>query len=443
MKISEAIATMADLAKKSSCDDFDIIGYDSSSESVEVFEGKVSSTEIQSASAIGIRAFKNGRPGVAFTEKLSPEALQICLSDALSHTELTDAVKFSVADLQPAVETNFDHMSPEYETIGFGDLTQFAIELENTARNLDKRIENVPYTGAGRSSGKSYFFNSRGVSHEHAAQEFSAYSAAVGVLGEQKKMGFYSNSRLKFSDLPALKIAERAVERTVEQLGAAPVPHGKYTVLFTNRVSGQIMSLYQSPFFAELAIRGQSRLKGKLGEMIAAPRLTLISEAHAPLLKGSRARDGEGVPTRNLDVIRDGRFVNFLYNLEAAAIDKVTPTGNAVRSVSSKAGTGFKNLVVTPGEKTAQQLISAGTVLVIDKLEGAAGCSAVSGELSIGAQGYLCVDGKRMQPVDRITLSSNYFEMLKNIEAVSSEYNDQYSSVRVPDLLIGGISVAG
>ena len=82
-------------------------------------------------------------------------------------------------------------------------------------------------------------------------------------------------------------------------------------------------------------------------------------------------------------------------------------------------------------------------MLVIDKLEGSAGCSPVSGELSIGAQGYLSVDGKRMQPVDRITLSSNYFEMLKNIEAVSSEYNDQYSSVRVPDLLIGGISVAG
>lgn len=443
MKISEAISAMADLAKASACKDFDIVGYDSFSESVEVFEGKVSNSEIQSASAIGIRVFKNSRPGVAFTEKLSPEALKICLGDALSHTELTDPVQFSVADPESAIDTNFDHMSPEYDAIGFSDLTKLAIELENEARSLDKRIENVPYTGAGRSSGRSFFLNSRGVSYEHASQEFSAYSAAVGILGEQKKMGFYSNSRLKFSDLPALGIARRAVERTVEQLGAAPVPHGKYTILFTNRVSGQIMSLYQSAYFAELAIRGQSRLKGRLGEVIAAPHLTLVSQAHAPLLKGSRARDGEGVPTRDLDVIRNGKFVNFLYNLEAAAIDKVSPTGNAVRSVSSKAGTGFKNLVVSPGERTAQQLIAAGTVLVIDKLEGAAGCSAISGELSIGAQGYLCVDGKRTQPVDRITLSSNYFDMLKNIEAVSSEYNDQYSSVRVPDLLIGGIAVAG
>ena len=443
MKISEAIATMADLAKASACDEFDIVGYDSFSESVEVFEGKVSNTEIQSASAIGIRTFKNSRPGIAFTEKLSPDALKICLSDALSHTELTDPVLFTVADLQPASGINFDHLSPEFDAVGFSDLTKLAIDLENTARSLDKRIENVPYTGAGRSSGTSFFLNSRGVAYEHAAQEFSAYSAAVGMLGEQKKMGFYSNSRLKFSDLPGLRIAERAVERTIEQLGAAPVPHGKYTVLFTNRASGQIMSLYQSPYFAELAIRGQSRLKGRLGEMIASPQLTLLSQAHAPLLKGSRARDGEGVPTRDLDVIRDGKFVNFLYNLEAAAIDKVAPTGNAVRSVSSKAGTGFKNLVVAPGNKTAAELAAAGTVLVIDKLEGSAGCSPVSGELSIGAQGYLSVDGKRMQPVDRITLSSNYFEMLKNIEAVSSEYNDQYSSVRVPDLLIGGISVAG
>jgi PmbA protein len=189
--------------------------------------------------------------------------------------------------------------------------------------------------------------------------------------------------------------------------------------------------------------KGQSRLAGKLGELIAAPTLSLRSDALDATLRGSRAIDSEGVPTRNLPVIESGRLVNYLYNLESAAVEKRESTGNGVRSVGSKAGTGFKNLVVSPGQKSRDELLSAGRILLIDKFEGASGCSAVSGEFSIGAQGALYENGRMLQPVDRITLSSNFFEMLQNIEAVSCEYNDQYSSVRVPDVLIGGIAVAG
>lgn len=443
MQINEAMQQIADLARASQISDFDILGYDSMSESVEVFEGKVSNSEIQSAAALGIRVFKNARPGIAFTERLTADALKVCLADAVSHCELTDPVNFSVAENRPAPAGNFDHRSDGFDGVGFADLTQFAIDLESKARTLDKRIENVPYTGAGRSRGTGFFLNSRGVSYQHTHEEFSAYSAAVAAAGEQKKMGFYSNSRRNFSELQQLGIAERAVERSVEQLGARPVPHGNYRVLFSNRVSGQIVSLYQSAFFALEALRGQSRLKGKLGEIIASPVFHLRSEALNTALKGARARDSEGVPTRNIDVVQNGKFVNFLYNLESAAADKVESTGNGSRSIASRTGTAFKNLVVTAGPQTREQMLSAGKILLIDKLEGAAGCSAVSGELSIGAQGFLCENGEIQHAVDRITLSSNFFDMLQNMEQLSCEYNDQYSSLRVPDMLVANIAVAG
>lgn len=434
---------IAELARAAGAADFDIVAYDGMSESVEVFEGKVANSEIQKSAALGIRVFKDNRPGIAFTEKLSADALKICLDDAISHTKLTDPVPFTVAENLPAVSTNFDHVSSDFDKVTFADLTQMAIELEQEVRDQDKRIENVPYTGAGRSASTGYFLNSRGVRYAQKDQDFSAYSAAVASLGEQKKMGFYSNSRLTFAGLRNLQIAEEVVRRTTEQLGARPVPSGHYTILFANRVSGQVISMYASPFFAEMAIRGQSRLKGRLGETIASPALNIASAAHDTALKGSRARDSEGMPTQHIEVVREGKFVNFLYNLEAAALDKANPTGNAVRSVGSKASTGFKNLVVAKGKSTTAELISAGKILVIDKLEGSAGCSAVSGEMSIGAQGFLYENGQRVHPVDRITLSSNYFDMIRNIEAISSEYNEQWSSVRVPDLLISGISVAG
>ncbi|AFM14352.1 TldD/PmbA family protein [Turneriella parva] len=442
MNIQSAITTLAELAAASKAQAFDIVGYDSFSESVEVFEQKISNTEIQSSAALGVRVFCDHRPGIAFTERLTPEALKICLSDAISHTQLTGAVEYSVAEPQPASEKKFDHLSPDFERVALSDLADFSRRLESETRARDARIENVPYTGAGRSSATSYFMNSKGITYEQTHQEFSAYTAAVAAAGDQKKMGFYSNSRPSFSELLPLDFAGIAARRTLEQLGAAPVKSGEYTVLFSNRVAGQILSIYQSSFFADAAQRGQSRLKGRLGERIASPLLTITSAAHDLKLKGSRARDAEGTPTRDIAVVEAGVFTNFLYNLESAGKDKRVSTGNAVRSIGSKASTGFKNLVVSPGNEPAPALLS-GRVLLIDKLEGAAGCSAVSGEMSIGAQGFLYEGGVRVQPVDRITLSANIFDMLQNIEAISNEYNDQYGSVCVPDLLIGKISVAG
>jgi PmbA protein len=443
MSIADSMQQMADLARATHCEQFDILGYESHSEGVEVFEQKVSSTEIQKSAALGVRVFVGGRPGLAFTERLSSEALKLCLADAVSHTQLTDAVAFDLPEPRPAATQNFDRISADYDTVTFPELTRFAMELEAQTRGSDSRIENVPYTGAGRSSSTSYLLNSKGVEYRRTTQEVSAYTAAVAALGDQKKMGFYSNSRLNFKELAALPTSKLAVERTLEQLGAVPVAHGNYSVLFTNRVSGQILSMYASPYFGDMAQRGQSRLKGKLGTKIASDQLSIFSDAHAAGLKGSSALDSEGYPTQLMKVVENGYFNHFLYNLEAAALDKVAPTGNSSRSVGSKASTAFKNLIVPPGMETAQKLASQGTVLVIDKLEGSAGCSPVSGEFSIGAQGYLVENGVLKHPVDRITLSTNYFDMIQNIVAFSNSYNDQYSSVRVPDMLITNIAVAG
>ena len=45
--------------------------------------------------------------------------------------------------------------------------------------------------------------------------------------------------------------------------------------------------------------------------------------------------------------------------------------------------------------------------------------------------------------MDKITLSSNYFELLLAIRGLSREYSDSFSSVKVPDLLVESMHVAG
>ena len=101
-------------------------------------------------------------------------------------------------------------------------------------------------------------------------------------------------------------------------------------------------------------------------------------------------------------------------------------------------------MIVSPGTTTLEEMEQKyPRLLLINQLEGASGCSAVSGELSIGAQGHLIEEGKRVRPVDGITLSGNWLQLLSKIDAIGFETADSFSSVQVPDLLLSSIRVSG
>jgi PmbA protein len=317
------------------------------------------------------------------------------------------------------------------------------LELEALARAADARIDNIPYLGVSRSGGMSMVRNSNGVDYSSRSNVISAGIGVVAKQGESKKMGVYSNGGRSFA-FDAKFMAGKAVERAVDLLGAEPVPSGSYPVVFSNRVSPSILGMFSSPYFAEAVQKGQSRLAGKIGQTIAVPQFNLSSQPHLPGMPGSHLFDGEGVLTRPLEVVKDGVLKTYLYNLESAKKEGVAPTGTGARGYSGKAGTGFSNFIVALGDKSLEELLSAyPQCLLVTKLEGGSGCSAISGEISIGAQGFWYEGGRRIKPVDKVTLNSNYFELLTAIRGFSRDYSDAFSSTKVPDLLVESMFVAG
>src|SRR5690606_40509289 len=78
----QAIDLLFAAAKAKGADAYDAVAGESESLGLELFEGKVKSTEISSSRGIGIRLFKDGRPGFAFTERFTPEALNRTVDDA-------------------------------------------------------------------------------------------------------------------------------------------------------------------------------------------------------------------------------------------------------------------------------------------------------------------------------------------------------------------------
>ena len=442
----QAVELLFTAARAKGADRFDAVAGESESLGLELFEGKVKSTEISNSRGIGIRLFKGDRPGFAFTERLTPEALTRTVDDAWSHAALTDPVELDLPHPAKLADIDLLTYEPALEEVTLDAMKTFGLALEAEGKKLDKRIENIPYLGMSRGSGFSLIANSNGLLYESKSNSISGGMGVVALENGIKKMGVYYRAGRAFSPkvFDVEYMARVAVERAVELLDAAPLPSGKYPVMFSNRSSGQIFSMFGSPFFADAVQKGQSRLKGKVGERIAAPGFNIISDPFLPGYPGSQLFDGEGVPAQRLEVVKDGVLQTFLYNLESAKKEGVAPTGSGSRGYSGKAGTGFANYIVPLGMKSMEELLAdVPKAFVVVKLEGGSGCSAISGEISIGAQGFLYEYGKRVRAVDRVTISTNFFDLLRNIRGLSNQYSDSWSSMKVPDVLVDEVSVAG
>ena len=170
---------------------------------------------------------------------------------------------------------------------------------------------------------------------------------------------------------------------------------------------------------AENAQKKLSLLAGREGETIAASCVTLMDD---PLLPGGFASapfDGEGSACRTKAVIENGVLKTLLHS----------------RS----------NFFFRPGEKDLDSLLAdMGEGLLITELGGLhAGANPVSGDFSLIAKGFRVAGGKQGLPVEQITVAGNFYQLLKNIQAVGSDLEFKGSGIGSPSVDIGSIHVAG
>ncbi|MDR2580100.1 MAG: TldD/PmbA family protein [Fibromonadaceae bacterium] len=441
MNTQNAVEYLSEIAKKSDAEQFDILAGSSNSSGVSIYNGALQNTEISNSCGIGIRVFKNQKPGYASTEKFSKESLAQTLADALSNSEWTEPINAELPSPVP-LSNSLNTYNPDLENIKINHLLSTCLDIEKRVLSQSE-IKNVPDLGAEISDSSTIFANSKGVFFEDYRNSFGIGCGAVAERNGIVKMGWYSKAGRDFKELSVEHFSEKVVKRARELLSPKPIKGAKMPVVFSKRISGSILSMYFSSFYAENAQKGLSRLKGKIGESIASKDFSLLSDPLNPALPGSILMDGEGIPTAVLSVVEQGCFKSFLYNIESASKENRKSTGNGVRGFAGKAGTSFFNTVVPLGKNSTEELLAMfPSCLLINHLEGGSGCNPVSGEISIGAQGFWCENGVQAHAVDNITLSANFFDLLKNIAGIGNEYGEAFSSVQIPSFAVSEIAVS-
>ena len=428
--------------------DYELYYSESAETQTEIFKTEVKGFTTGSKLGVCFKCLIDGKMGYASTEHLSEEEAVSLVERAL------DNAKSIESEEQAFIHTKGDTYAvlekEEAKLPTAAELIDFSLNLQKQLYATDSRVVDGTQAYAGFVESKSALYNSNGLDLEDSAAFSFTYGMAVVAEGEEMYDGMEVVSG-KFDSFDIEKIAKEAVKDAVDTIGAESVPSGKYPVVFSNKVMASMLSTYSSVFSAEAAQKGLSLLKGKEGEKIAADIVTLTDD---PMMESALVKatfDDEGVATYKKNVIEGGQFVTLLHNLKTAAVAGVKTTGNGHKaSYASNVGIRPYSFYINPVKGTLEDLMEeAGNGIYVTSVEGMhAGANPITGDFSLAASGFCITDGKKGKPVKSITVSGNFFTLLKEIASVGEDLKFNpfalgSSRCGSPSVLIKEMTIAG
>lgn len=428
--------------------DYELYYSESAETQTEIFKTEVKGFNTSSRLGVCLKCLVNGKMGYASTEHMSEaEAVSLverALENAKSIESEEQAFIHTKGDTYAVLEKE------EVKLPTAAEIIDFSMALQNQLYATDNRVVDGTQAYAGFVESKSALYNSNGLDLEDSAAFSFTYGMAVVAENGEMYDGMEVSSG-KFDSFNVEKIAKEAVKDAVETIGAEPVESGKYPVVFSNKVMASMLSTYASVFSAEAAQKGLSLLKGKEGEQIAADIVTLTDDPMRADALVKATFDDEGVATYKKNVIEGGKFVTLLHNLKTAAVAGVKTTGNGSKaSYASTVSVRPYSFFINPVKGTLEDLMAeAGNGVYITSVEGMhAGANPITGDFSLAASGFRIENGKKTTPVKSITVSGNFFTLLKEIASVGEDlkFNPfalSASRCGSPSVLIKEMTIAG
>lgn len=412
---------------------------------VSVKGGEIIDYKVSSSIGLSFRALVNGKMGYANTQVLDEEAIELLIEGAGDNARMieNDDEEFIFPGSESYPEMNA--YNPEIETISAAAKIEMAKELERKVLALDPAIRQVQMVRAASMSGETRIVNSKGLDVSFKDNAIGCVAVAIAADGDKVAVGAGYKYVRNPAELDLDEIAGRAVRDAVSGLHAEPVQSGSYPVVLRSDVMASLLGCFDPVFSAERAQKGLSLLKGKEGEMIASPVVTIVDDPVNPKALSGTPFDSEGVATAKREIVSEGRLTTLLHNLKTAKKQGVQTTGHASKgSYASPVGIAPINFYIKPGETSPEALYEmAGNGLLITDVDGLhSGANQISGDFSLGARGFRIENGKVTNAVNQITIAGNFFELLRNITAVGSDFEFDIS-VSSPSVLVSSIAVAG
>ena len=418
------IAEYAQLsAKELGINKYDIYGLSIDETSVEIDSGEPKQVQASNRASVIVRVWnKRKTVGVTTTTDLDGEGIRLALETA------REASAFGSEDNTPEFSPEAKNLVTESSNrlvshAPVSTLVKTLIKAEKTLLEAHQSIIGVPYNGLSQEIIARFYLNSEGALRKEEGSYSSIYLYSRTEEVGKKPRGA---SSVKISrSLPELDIdgcLKEVIEKTISHIDYQSIPSGKYRVVLSPTSFLSLIDAFSNIFNAQNILDNQSlSTRDSLGTEIASPLLCLCDDALHPYNVVTETFDGEGTPTRRVELITNGILSGLLHSAGTAKRMNAKPTGNA--NIGSKVTVSSHFYHVFASEEYAQKLSleESDGVILIDRLQALhAGVNSLQGSFSLPFDGWLVNKGK-LTSIDAATVAGDIRDVLKSIIYIESE----------------------
>jgi len=406
-----------------------------------VNDGEVDQIRQSDSFGCGVRVFKNGKMGFAyFTADDAAEAKK-AVNKAAETALIEGYEKYTLVPFCKC--TPPDTVDPDYNSITSKIRQDKALETEAAAKKHGKKVKFVRDTNLTDVKSASYYMNTNGADSSSERTYYYCFTSAISSDGAVQEASEVMAGSCVFRDIDAEKLGREAAQKADMLLGGGALKTGRYSLILPPQAAVDFLQILAPLFYASNIRKGKSLFgSNKEGDTVAASILNINDDALLAFRAGSFGTDGEGIAGKNKMLIKHGKLMEFLYDISSANFFKKEPGGNGVRgSFKTLPECGVSNFYIVPGDSRKDNIMK-GSGLIINSLMGLHTADPVSGNFSLGLNGWLLEKGEIKQAVKEMLVTGNIKDVLMNVRDVCEDITF-YFNYGSPTVVIGDMTAAG
>lgn len=423
-------------------------------------DGRVEQLSTGRSRGAGIRVVRGDTTGFAHTADLSENGL-LAAARAAAEAASQGGGGARVVSLDERASRVVSPVDVDPSTVSKSAKVELLRRVDEAARSTGAAITQV---SAGYSDGRTHVLiaNSDGLlARDRRVRTLLRVSAvANGDTGMQTgfdsvghTMGFELFDKVRVED-----VARTAAQRALTKLKARPAPSGSLPVVIKAGSGGVLFhEACGHGLEADLVAKGASVYRGKVGELVASPLVTLVDDGTMTHEWGAIAFDDEGHPSQYNVLIENGVLTDYMWDFLRARKEGRPQSGNGRRqSYKDLPMVRMTNTYVLNGSEAPSDIIRDTEHGVYVAHLGGGSVNTATGDFVFGmTEAYMIENGEITEPLREGNLIGNGPQVLRDIDRLGNDFamgnpgtcgkdgqgvpvGDGQPTLRVASLTIGG-----
>jgi PmbA protein len=383
------------------------------------------------ATSLSVRAIVDKKTARASTNRLHRDGIQAVVDEAIALTRASEPSDLLALYEDPTICDGQHYSQPAAEctpaqrAAGVADAIGVVESHGQVAAGIYSTAQNVEVLMNSRGMFRYYFDTLTQFSITAMAGDSSGWAKATSSVHQ---------------DVSPVKLATQAAEKATRSRNPREIPPGKYTVILEPAAVLDLVGQIFMDFSGTAIVDQRSFLNDRLGEKLFGSNITIYDDAAFPLQTGAPF-DGEGVPRRALNLVKEGVPRQVAYSRLAARKAEAEPTGHGF-PLPNEHGEAPVNIVIAGGSTSIDEMIAStpNGILVtrfwyireVEPYE-----KVMTGMTRDGT--FLVKDGEIAGGLRNFRFNQSVVEMLRNVESLTA--SERSSGEEAFDMVVPGMKV--